>query len=358
MKGRVRMKKLFFLMNIIMVTIFVGCGGISTLPCHVPIYPANGDDVVYTLETSSSSGINKIKLFETVSTINSSGTIIPGTETLLQEWAISGSPTSYTQSFTKNGGYSTNRLVNYRFEVTNGNGSDRTHDVTFAIRPYPVTNQPAPVYVQGDVDYVFDIVFIPDTDITDLAIFRSHCRSMITDAMFDDHMIRFWNRQFNFYINPARGTATDYDRISTDGTHQVPSNWANLSFAEAKVLMHQNNLRDYASGGLFSTEQQNRGTMLHEGGHSLFDLADEYSGGAHWQAAELPNNWSTLAVAQSDASGRHKSSSDARQIGSTSWYKICADNCQMNKSGPNHVSYDEPCDDRLIFTVLENATNP
>jgi hypothetical protein len=338
----------------------VGC--IQSEPMHDPIYPAANTSVTYTLEAGSSEGIKEAQLYEAVSTIDAAGMVTAGTEVLLQEWSFPGEPTTINISHTKAAGYPANRLVSYRYRIKSGKwygmwSVTQTRSVTFAIRPYPVADQPAPVYVQGDIDDVFDIVFIPDTDITNMDTFRGHCRSMITAAVFAEPSIKLWNTQFNFYINPLTGTATDYDRIPTDGTHQKPTNWANLSFAEAKVLMHQNNLRDYATDGLFSTEQQNRGTMIHEGGHSLFGLADEYSGGAHWQAAEYPNNWDTLAGAQADAPDRHKTAADARQIGTSGWYKLCTDTCAMKVSGLVRNDYDVPCTDRVIYSIFDNALN-
>ncbi|MCJ7662843.1 MAG: hypothetical protein MUO24_01230 [Desulfobacterales bacterium] len=355
------MKKTFRFFIVIGLIFVTGC--INTLPMHNPIYPTNGEDVTYNLNVSVSHGsIKAIKLYETVSSIDAQSTVTPGTESLLQEWNFTDTPNSTSVTFTKTRGYEANKLVQYRFLVKIKRNwiwsTSRSHDVSYATRPYPVPNQPAPVYVQGDVDHVFDVVFIPDTDITNMTTFRTECRNMITDAVFAESTVRNWNRQFNFYINHEPGTATDYDRIATDGLHQTPTNWANLSFAEVKVLMHQNNLRDYAYGGLFSTEMQNRGTMMHEGGHSMFVLADEYPGGAHWQEEEFPNNWSTLASAQADAPHRHKTAVDANEIGTTGWYKICNDNCQMNVSGLNLSNYDLPCGDRVIYMILDNAMNP
>ncbi len=351
-----RLRLLFLSAWLLLLT---GCVG--TLPLHDPIYPASGENVTYTLDTNSRAGIDTIKLYETISTINAAGTVTVGTEAFVQEWLYPDWPETASVSYTKTGGYSADRLVNYRFWIRTGRRVwgwrlTASHNVTYAIRPYPVANQPAPVYVQGDVDKTFDIVLIPDTDITNLATFRGHCRSMIRDAVFAEPSIRTWKRQFNFYINPLTGHATDYDRIAIDGLHQTPTNWANLSFAEVKVLMHQNDLRDYASGGLFSTERQNRGTMMHEGGHGMFGLADEYPGGSHWQAADYPNNWSTLAGAQTDAPGRHKTAADARQMGTSGWYKICADACQMNTSGLVRSDYDAPCADRVLFSIIDIAT--
>lgn len=341
----------------VMLVVHTGCVA-TTFPMHDPIYPASGENITFSIEASSSEGIDRVELYELVSSINAAGTVTTGTETFLTQWNLIGSPSSTTRSYTKTGGYSANKLVRYRFEVTNGAGRTRSHDVTFAIRPYPVPDQPVPIFIQGDVDHVFDVVFIPDADITNMTTFRGHCKGMIEDAVLDEPSVEDWCRQFNFYINPDTGVATDYDRIAIDGLHQVPANWANLSFAEVKVLMHQNNLRDYASGGLFSTEQQNRGTMMHEAGHAMFGLADEYPSGAHWQASEFPNNWSTLAGAQADAPSRHKTTADAVQMGTSGWYKICNSGCQMNNSGLVPTNYDEPCDDRVVYAIIDNAINP
>lgn len=331
------------------------CFTARTLPMHDPLYPGSTDTVTYSIEVSADDGVKNVKLYELVSSVDAAGTVTPGTEVLLQDWSPAGSPTSTTLTYARPGAYPANSLVRYRFLVTNGKGKTRSHDVTFATRPYPVAGQPAPVYVQGDRDHVFDVVFIPDTDVSSLPTFYGHCRGMIRDSVFAEPSVRPWSRQFNFYVNPNTGHATDYDRIAIDGSHQVPANWANLSFAEVKLIMHQGDLRDYATGGLFSTEQQNRGTMMHEGGHAMFSLADSYDGGAHWQEATLPNNWSSLAGAQTAAPSRHKTAADATQIGTSAWYKICSSTCQMNTSGLNRVDYDAPCTDRVVYSIFDNA---
>lgn len=320
---------------------------------HDPVYPSNGQNVTYTCERMSLGEISSAKLYEQISTVNASGTITSsGTENLINSWT---SP-SGDLSFTKSGGYVSNRLITYRFEIVSSDGT-RNFKVTYAISPYPDADMPAPVYCQGNPDDVLDVVFIPDNDITNMTTFRNNVRGAIRESFFDETTLQMWRKQFNFYINPERGTATDYDRISIDGLHQTPTNYSNLSFAEGKVLMHQQNLRDYASGGLFSTEMQNRGTILHECGHALFGLADEYCGGSHWQSTDFPNNWSSLANAQAAAPSLGKTATDAKQMCTSGWYKLCKDTCQMLTTGLNHTSYDRPCKERINYVVLDNAIN-
>lgn len=321
---------------------------------HDPIYPSGSQQVTYWVNKATTGAISSAKLYEQISTINSSGVVTSaGSDVLLNSWT---SPTGDLSHSSSSKGI--NKLITYRWEITTPD-YNRSYTVTYCTRPYPVSDMPAPVYCQGDPDDVFDVVFIPDNDITNMSNFRTHCRGAILESFFDEPTTRFWRRQFNFYINPERGTATDYDRIATDGLHQTPSNYAFLSFAEGKVLMHQNNLRDYASGGLFSTEMQNRGTILHEAGHALFDLADEYNGGVHWQESILPNNWSSLAGAQGAASGYGscKTTTDAVQMGTAGWYKLCVETCQMKTTGLNHTTYDCPCKYRINYVTLDNALN-
>lgn len=356
------MKNLFFQkMKQAGVLLLIGMAFISceknpiTLVLHNPIFPSGSQAVTYTAERVTDGSITTAKLYETVNTINSSGTITSaGTETLLQTW----NNPSGDLSFTKPSGHGDNKLVTYRWVFTTPDQT-KSFNVTYATRPYPVTNMPAPVYAQGDPDDVFDLVFIPDTDISSITTFYNHCRGAIRESFFDEPHTRFWRRQYNFYINTERGHATDYDRRAIDGPHQLPSNNAFLSFAEGRALLHQNDLRDWASGGVFSTEMQNRGTVMHESGHSLYGLKDEYGSGTHSQQAEFPNNWSSLAGAQAAASdyGSCKQALDAVEMGSSGWYHLCVSNCQMVTTGLNHTEYDCPCKSRITYVVFDNASN-
>jgi hypothetical protein len=330
-----------------------------TLALHNPIYPTASQAVTYSLERVSAGAINAAELHETISTINSSGVLTPGTETLLQSWS---SP-SGDLSFVKTSGYSANQMVTYRWVVKvqeDGREREKNYRVTYAIGPYPVPNQPAPVYVQGDPDDVFDLVFIPDSDITDLNAFRDHCRQNIRNAFFDEPHTRLWRKQFNFYINPIIGTA----RAAGAGPHIPPTNNAQLAFAEGRCLMHRLSFQDFANGGIFSTEQENRGTVMHESGHALFRLADEYCGTTTYFAEpNSPNLWNTQAGAEAAADdyGSCKSLADVRQITSEdcskNWWKLCVGDCQMLTSGLNHSTYDCPCRSRITTRVFELVTD-
>jgi hypothetical protein len=352
------------------------CVYIKTLPMHDPIYPTPNDKVTYSLEASANKGIKTIRLYEQLSDYQPDGTWHPRKESLIDKWPKSGSlPSETCISHTRTDALPKDVQVRYRFEVVDKKCRKRSHEVTYAVNPYPVADSAAPAYVQRVPDGAFDVVFIPDQDITDLTTFYGHCRGMIRDAMFADSVVRFYSRQFNFYINPYRGTTIDYAQLTC---HLSPANASCLDFAECWCLMHAGSLRDcsYRRGddarlSYFSTVQQCRSIMLHEAGHAMFGLSDEYAGNdsKHEQCGEWPNNWESKTAAETAAPHRHKTAADARPIcadaqtatfqssATFQWYKLCKDSCQMCVAGDTVplTGYDAPCEDRVAFAVEENA---
>lgn len=265
----------------------------ETFAIHAPIYPSGSDAVTFTLRKIDGS-VSEVKLFEFVATVNSAGDLSATTpETEIQTW---NSPT-FPLTFTKSAGYGTNKLVTYRFQVK-GNSKTYNHSISFATRPYPVTNQPAPVYVVGNQDNVLNLVFIPDTSMNSrMNLFYSSVGSQIDSTFHQEDWVRRFRSSYNFFINPVTAIARDFD---SGLSHVLPSNSANLSFAQGKVILHFHDIRDQAGSGYFSAEYYVRGTMLHESGHSLYRLADEYdaNSASHWEEADFPNNWDNKSDAE------------------------------------------------------------
>jgi hypothetical protein len=324
----------------------------ETFAIHSPVYPSNTEAVTYTLRKIDGT-VSGVKLFETVATINSSGTITStGSETELQSWSSPSFPVTYTKS----SAYSSNRLVTYRFEVK-GNNKTYNHRITFATRPYPVANQPAPVYIVGDQDKVINTVFIPDTSMNSrMALFYSSVKSQIDSTFHQEDWVRRFRNSYNFFINPVTAIARDFD---TGQPHQLPSNSSQLSFAQGRVILHFHDIRDQSGSGYFSAEYYVRGTMLHESGHALYRLADEYdaNSASHWEEADFPNNWDNKTDAEAAAPGYGKTAADVMRMGTPDWYRICNNNCPMRSSGAPLNNYDEPCKTRILHVLLQRAYN-
>ncbi|MFT3822465.1 MAG: hypothetical protein QM731_01045 [Chitinophagaceae bacterium] len=323
----------------------------ETFAIHSPIYPSGSENVTFSLNLVGGN-VDNVKLFETVSTINTSGGVTSTTaEATLQTWA---SP-SFPLSFTKSGGYGNNKLVKYRFEVK-GNGKTYNHTITFATRPYPVPNQAAPVYIVGDQDRVINTVFIPDTSMNSrMTLFYNSVRSQIDSTFHQEDWVRRFRGSYNFFINPFTAIARDFD---TGMGHQLPSNSSQLSFAQGRVILHFQDIRDQSGGGYFSAEYYVRGTMLHESGHALYRLADEYDhpSASHWEEAEFPNNWDNKSDAEAAASGYSKTNADVHEMGTSDWYRLCNNNCPMRSSGVPINNYDAPCRTRILHVLLNRAS--
>jgi hypothetical protein len=341
----------------------------TTIAMHDPIYPAADEKVTFTLDRVKGSKLARVELYESISRVNSDGTIdATGRESLLGSWR---SPEDRI-SLTRGRGYGANSLVRYRFVVRAPSGlwprtETYTHEVTFATRPYPGSSDvetalPAPVYCVGHPDNAFDIILIPDRDMQDeMPAFRKECGGLIREEFLEEPTLQMFRRSFNFYINSWPGSATTADTIPTQGYHQAPANRENLSFAECLALIHRGPRLDYAlyENNLCSIEMGERGTFLHELGHALFALADEYEyGGDHRETPPWPNNWVEEAWAKVAAPYIGKSPSDVCVIRGTDplWWKMCVDSCQMCTSART-TSYDRPCRNRVVWRVLNNAVN-
>ena len=321
----------------------------ETFAIHSPIYPTGTQTVTYSLNRLGGD-VERVRLYVSTSNVNSAGTVSGTTaETLVQTWTSPSFPLSYTSS----AGYGTNKLVTYHFEVR-GNEKTYNHTITFATSPYPVTNSAIPVYAVGENDRVMNVVFIPDEDMTgDMNLFYTNVAEDIDLAFHREDWIRRFPYSYNFFVNPRAGTAGDYDAGTS---HSYPSNSANISFAQAKIILHSSTRRDFRDGNNYvGTEYFNRGTILHETGHALYNMADEYGSGVHWQNTDLPNNWSSLAGAQAAAPGLGESSTSARQIGTDPWWKLCDDNCMMLQTGLNVWPYDAACRNRILYSLLQRA---
>lgn len=201
----------------------------ETFAIHSPIYPSSSDAVTFTLRRIDGN-VSEVKLFEFVANVNSNGDLSATTpETEIQTWNSPGFPIT----FTKSSGYGANKLVTYRFQVK-GNNKTYNHRITFATRPYPVTNHAAPVYVVGNQDKVFNVVFIPDTSMNNrMNLFYSSVGSQIDSTFHQEDWIRRFRGSYNFFINPVTAIARDFD---SGLSHVLPSNSSNLSFAQGKVI--------------------------------------------------------------------------------------------------------------------------
>jgi hypothetical protein len=342
----------------------------TAIALHDPIYPAvtpqgsgtQSEMITFTLDETEVNPVALCSLYviarsytkaELESPTFSFDTLPESSSTLVATWSRTGSVLKKTFPSSTPGGDVVGNIahaqtvrgennkvtyVSYKFRIVYSNPPDVTHtpaenvEVTFVLQDYYsiFPDRPVPVYTQRDLRDAMDLLFIPAqsdaiTDPLDEAFFsefRTSCRSIIKDAVFQEPSIKFWRKHFNFWINPAAGRAMD-GRCG-DCCHVQPANIDLIpTEIEFKALLHRDVQLDFTDhcNRLFSAEMRlmnehnEKSSFLHELGHAAFGLCDEYPGGYNYQATDhLPNNWETRRDARHDAPLRHKSETDVVRL--------------------------------------------
>lgn len=141
--------------------------------------------------------------------------------------------------------------------------------------------------VNEDQDKVFNIVFVPDASYGNMNVIAN--RQAFVDDMTDVIENGYWQNRayfnglfkFNYYYMTASGSVVERTP-DANGNFRCPTvTWpaqadTDGAFADQLVLMHTNELRDCGGGGRATAEPTSFRTIVHETGHGLFGLPDEY----------------------------------------------------------------------------------
>jgi hypothetical protein len=264
---------------------------------HSPIWPQPGDTVTFTADTLDAN----------------MRPIVADRIELLQPSTGTGNVRTCTNASTCEIRLNapSNMTFSYQCRADERGVAATTGRRTSIIGP-PATGRAVPVVQHQTTDRAMDLVFIADSDnyaSANAATFSNDVHRVIRDAYLSDELFLRNQGRFNFWIAQDLGDAHGFNPPSPCQT--APANWAtDYTFADSGVLLHTDNLRDCASGGIFSTEPGSTATVRHETGHSPFGLADEYCcDGGYFQTGANPNLYgpdpagstTALAACQADA---------------------------------------------------------
>ncbi|MEM4203660.1 MAG: carboxypeptidase regulatory-like domain-containing protein [Candidatus Methanomethylicaceae archaeon] len=163
-------------------------------------------------------------------------------------------------------------------------------------RCIPLSNR-----IQGNPENRLDVIFVPDEDYgssqsieTWLPTFLNHINAQIDQRLGGKPPVTGRLDWFNFYYTREQGDA--------EPTYQIhifpPGLLRDCSFADAIVVLHNEEFGDWTIMGgrtsLYSSEGPIGRSFIHESGHGLFGLADEYDGNTrYFQPNPHPNIWDT-----------------------------------------------------------------
>jgi hypothetical protein len=169
---------------------------------------------------------------------------------------------------------------------------------------------PVPDRTIGDHDDRFDLIFVPDEDYglpadidTWLPDFIDDIQDQIDLRLDAADPVNGNLDDFNFYYARSQGDSPGSDHIlPADLTRMAP-------FADAYCILHTTSFGDWMEWGppvKFSAEGEVGRSFIHEAGHGIFGLADEYDDApdcrtGRFEPDPMPNVWDTEADGRADA---------------------------------------------------------
>lgn len=364
------------ILSVLLISSFalIGCKNkFQFISMHYPLSPDADQSISFKLFMRNSDNVsynNFLKLDYAsleikCSSFDNMGKITEGVWKLKKEWKGPFSSTDQFLEYIESSGYPQNCLVYYRFSGKDTYGNNFIDQVIFTTKPY-LANKPIPVYVHHIPDGAMDIVFIPDKDIP-YSDFEATCTAAIKSGYYFQDFSYQFRDAYNFYINPKTGEA-----MPPDKNHVLPTNDNELSFAEGKCIIHNDNtILDNTENKIFSAYYKYISTITHEAGHGLYDLSDEYDGilggnegGWKEQLDHLPNIWNKKEDSEKDF--RNDDTHDPNEVFSylngskKSYYRLC-NQCNMRQEnnfdeGIYKITYglDKPCYYRAIYCIGQN----
>jgi len=168
---------------------------------------------------------------------------------------------------------------------------------------------PVPGRTIGSHSDRFDMIFVPDTDYgspanidTWLPTFIQDIQNNIDQRLLAADPVTGEVAHFNFYYTRVQGD-------SVYPTHYPPTDLTRVApYANAIAILHKSVFSDWTNWGppsTYSAEGVVGRSFIHESGHAIFGLADEYNDApdcttARFQPDPMPNVWDTQTDCTTD----------------------------------------------------------
>jgi len=173
---------------------------------------------------------------------------------------------------------------------------------------------PVPDRTIGDHEERIDLIFVPDDDYNgDIDAFLDDVAGKVDNRLGGVAPVDTNLDRFNFYYTELEG-AVSSDNCGTEDS--LPENLLSMCpYADAVVVLHTDEFgdcnRNSGAVGIFSAEGSTDRSFIHEGGHGIFGLRDEYDsdrevGSCNYTryntSRPLPSNiWETEADCRDEA---------------------------------------------------------
>lgn len=248
---------------------------------HRPFHPNNNQSITFRVEGTDSDGVKSARLFiyeyELYVASNGMKSARPragGTWGLVHTWNVTPTPGDFELSHTLPG-FPAASYIMYRFEVTNDKNRTRVREARFDAGTSPWPRNTIVLWSSSPRSpaKTIDICFVPDVDYSrQWRTYLTDLEGLIYDGYHTNNMISGHKEKYAFYYTRAEGESAGFPDWKLD----LPSEASNMSHIDVFGIVHQTDFRDVRVGNRFSTEAASVGTAVHETGHAVFNLADEY----------------------------------------------------------------------------------
>lgn len=215
--------------------------------------------------------------------------------------------------------------VSYLARITDSDGDSRTRGYYY----FGVTDTS---YNWG-LDYIPARRAGPSADKEDLVFHRASDYASFGDFVDDveDKMYDVYGQQsitsrannfnaFNFFVYTKVAGTADCGTVDGDADTDIP-------WRDDDAVLHTAEFGDCTNAGLshFTAEGWNTKAFLHESGHGVFGMADEYNGPTgYFQPASEPNIWSGESSCRSEQTAKGRDPDDCWEFTTRSggWWGI------------------------------------
>lgn len=220
-----------------------------------------------------------------------------------------------------------------------------------------------PLKINGNKENKIDLVFIPEKDYEgNISLFLEHVRWKMNNLSEAD-TIRDNMGDFNFYYSREEGNIILGAFINLPGYFNF---YKKCPFTDSIAVLHTGELDDFTasvSGNKYTAEGYYTKAFLHETGHGVFGLADQYDDSScrtsYFQSEEYPNVWGSRQGCEQDATITGKwSNSDCNKFTDCQggWWKMSQFDDNIMIDGYNTDRFDEASKLRINW-VLEETRN-
>jgi hypothetical protein len=311
---------------LVMLFMLVSCSTPQLQTRYNPLHPNNNQAVNFRAIASDSDGIASAELFVYeyelyvgANGFQSARQRAGGTWGSVHTWNFHGHPTAIDETHNFAAGFPASSYVTYIVRVRDTLGSQASESWTFAAGNWPFGNSPIPLWGNGAPANRIDIAFVADRgDYANAHDMMTDLDRLIFDGYHSNNGIKLGKKYWQFYYSPERGSISDFD--TPPRVMDVPASIATSGIIDSAAVIHTTVKRDWASGGNFGTEPGNRGTAVHESGHAIFGLSDEYAGGGHSTSTNPHhNNYNSRAAAETYNSANSWPTTDVQNIEGSWW---------------------------------------